>query len=66
MIKRYNTKNKTHAHLIDAEGTSDIEPMKSEIEFLLSKEGYNAKDIEIWFDNMQGLWRWSCKIEPTS
>lgn len=66
MVTRENTEIRTHAHLMDAEGTADTKPMKSEIEFLLSKEDYNAKDIEIWFDNMQGFWRWNCEIEPAS
>ena len=65
IVTRENTEIRTQSHLMDAEGTADTKPTKSEIEFLLSKEGYSTKDIKIWFDNMQGFWRWNCTIEPS-
>lgn len=55
-----------------AEGTSiksgreNIElfkPKKSEISQMLIDEGWQPSDIDIWFDDLQGFWRWSCKIQ---
>ena len=42
-----------------AEGAEDVQPTRPMIvEFL--KLNYLASDkIEIWFDNLQGFWRWS-------
>lgn len=54
-----------------AEGTSikigreDIEsfkPKESEITKILIAEGWQPASIDIWFDDLQGFWRWSCKI----
>ena len=49
---------------MDAGGTADVEPIESEIKALLIKDNYNANSIKIWWDEMQGLWRWWCKILP--
>jgi hypothetical protein len=45
-----------------AEGTSDVEPKANDIEKLLKEENWNIYDVDIWFDYMQGFWRWNCKI----
>ncbi|HRW20972.1 MAG TPA: hypothetical protein P5509_03285 [Bacteroidales bacterium] len=46
-----------------AEGTSDIKPITQDIQKLLRTESYVTEDIKIWFDDMQGFWRWSSTIE---
>jgi len=63
-IIRENTEIRTQFHLMDAGGTADVEPIESEIKALLIKDNYNANSIKIWWDEMQGLWRWWCKILP--
>lgn len=32
--------------------------------YLLKKCGYKTKDINIWWDDMMGLWQWNCDITP--
>ena len=46
----------------DAEGTSDIEPIIDDIKSLLKIENWEGYNIDIWFDDMQGFWRWCCDI----
>ena len=43
-------------------GTSDNEPNKKEIIEHAKGKGYKLNDIEIWFDNMQGFWRFSADL----
>lgn len=55
------------AHQMWAEGTSigsgeGLEPKEQDIQHLLSGEGWVADEIDIWFDDLQKIWRWSCKI----
>lgn len=54
-----------------AEGTSiehgkenidKFKPKKVEIVEMLNKEGWQPSMIDIWFDELQGFWRWSCQI----
>ena len=39
-----------------------LEPKEADIQNLLASEGWIADEIDIWFDNLQKFWRWSCKI----
>ncbi len=61
-VERKNTEIRSHQHLMDAEGTSDIKPKAEDIKALLLSENWESSNIEIWFDNMQGFWRWNCDI----
>ena len=61
-IERKNTEIRDKKHLMDAEGTSDIEPKAEDIKSLLRLENWECSNIDIWFDNMQGFWRWNCDI----
>ena len=45
-----------------AEGTCDLQPNKNDIVVFVQKQNYCALNIEIWFDNMQGFYRWNCDI----
>ena len=64
------TVNRDHTEIYDqspqmwAEGTSigAVEPKEQEIQYLLGSEGWITDEIDIWFDNLQKFWRWSCKI----
>lgn len=62
-VTREETEIRDQAHEMWAEGTSDEMPASSDIETLLKNEGYFASDIERWFDDMQGFWRWNCNIK---
>ena len=64
VISRENTVIRDQEHLMNAEGASDIEPTENAIRRLLVEELWCASEIEIWFDTMQGFWRWSCNITP--
>ncbi|NQY43937.1 MAG: hypothetical protein HRT87_11410 [Legionellales bacterium] len=44
------------------EGTADNEPNKKEMIEHAKGKGYKLNDIEIWFDNMQGFWRFSADL----
>ena len=48
---------------MDAEGTSDEQPTEKAIQTLLGVEGWCCDEIDIWFDDMQGFWRWNCTIK---
>lgn len=61
-IKRENTEIRDHAHLMDAEGTTDVQPTDYEVTQFLASEGFLASEIDICFDSVQGFWRWSCDI----
>ena len=58
MIERGNTEIQKK----NAEGTSDVKIYTLDVSRFLHKEGYHADNIDIWYDNMQGIWRWSCCI----
>ena len=53
-------------HLMDAEFSSDDKPNELQIIGLILKEGYKAKNIDIWFDTMMKFWRASADIEKIS
>ena len=61
-IDRDHTEIRDQAHLMDAEGTSDVKPKDVDIQTLLGAENWCADEIDIFFDDMQGFWRWSCNI----
>jgi len=66
-VDREHTEIFDQAHQMWAEGTSigsgeGLEPKEADIQKLLSGEGWIADEIDIWFDNLQKFWRWSCKI----
>lgn len=63
MLLRKNTEIRSQIHLMDAEGTSDSKPIKLDVKELIKQEGWIASNIEIFYDNMQGFWRWNCKIK---
>lgn len=63
MINRDNTEIRNHAHLMDAEGLEDSQPTEVEIAQFLRDEGWEATNIDIGFDNIMGMWSWSCDID---
>lgn len=66
-VDREHTEICDQAHQMWAEGTSiggseGLEPKETDIQKLLGSEGWEADEIDIWFDTLQKFWRWSCKI----
>ena len=66
-VDRDNTEIFDQEWKMYAEGTSigegeGLEPNEEDIQKLLATEGWIADEIDIWFDNLQKFWRWSCKI----
>ncbi len=57
-----NIEIRDQKHLI---GTSDEEPYVIQISEKIKKLGYNAKaeNIKIFYDNMEGFWRFSADIK---
>jgi hypothetical protein len=53
---------RTQKHLMDAEGTTDTEPSKEAVFNYVKSRGYYADAIDVWYDTMQHIWRWSCNI----
>jgi len=49
-------------HYMDAEGSSDEEPSKQDVEKHLEFEGWASYNIDIWYDSMMGFWQWNCDI----
>jgi hypothetical protein len=61
-LNRKDTEIRDQLHEMCAEGTADDEPMLIDVYSHLAEHGWQAHDIDIWFDNMQKVWRWVCTI----
>ena len=61
-LLRENTEIRDKKFLMDADGTSENEPSELDIIKHLEYEGWLCDEIDIWYDNMMGFWRWNCKI----
>ena len=61
-MNREEVEIRTQAHQMDAEGAHDEKPNSEEIKTLIESEGFRYRNLEIWFDDLQKLWRWSCDI----
>lgn len=55
---------RSQQHEMLVEGTADFKPTENQIMEHGAKNGFFVTDIEIWFDNMQGFWRWNGNIIP--
>jgi len=51
-------------HKMWAEGKQENEPTKEEIVEHLKSEGWQCLDLDMWLDEMMGLWSWQCDILP--
>lgn len=64
ILKRENTEiNTTYPNDYHAEGTSDEKPEEFDVLMHVLDCGYATSNIEIWFDNFQGFWRWYADID---
>lgn len=61
-VERKNTEILDQPHQMCAEGTDDEKPKIEDIEVILKNEGWGVFNVDIWFDTMQGFWRWNCDI----
>ncbi len=62
IIKGIETEIRDQVHLMDAEGTCDERPAEIDIERYLRSRGYAGCQYDIYYDEFQGFWRWSCNI----
>lgn len=62
-VTRENTEIRDQSHEMWAEGTSDTDPHASDIKTFLEEYGYEASNMDSWYDSLQGFWRWSCDIK---
>jgi len=44
------------------EGTADNEPNKDEIIKHAKEKNYKLKNLQVWFDSMQGFWRFGADL----
>ena len=63
MLKREEVELYVQLHQMYAEGAHDDKPTEAIIEVTLLDMGYIATDIDIFFDDVQVLWRWTADIE---
>lgn len=61
-LRREETEIRDQLHLMDAEGTSDVQPSELDVQRHLAEYGWVADEIDIFFDSMQHIWRWNCTI----
>jgi hypothetical protein len=45
-----------------AEGMTDVQVSPQEIENFLHERGYVSYNYDIFYDNMQSVWRWTADI----
>lgn len=46
-----------------AEGITTMKPVEEYIRWMLASEGWIAGEIDVFYDKLQGFWRWECDIE---
>ncbi len=61
-MKRIDFEIRDQEHLMDAGGSQDKKPTVREIVAGLNSEGFRPRNLEIWRDDLQGLWKWSCGL----
>lgn len=61
-LLRENTEIRDQQHEMWAEGSCDDEPTKEEVIAFVKTLGWVGRCVEISFDGMQTVWRWSCDI----
>lgn len=62
--QRYNTEIFDQKHQMYAEGSCDDEPTISEVISFVKLIGWDARCVDISFDGIQNVWRWTCDIKP--
>jgi hypothetical protein len=62
MIKREDIEIFNQQHQMYAEGCQDEKPEEGDVLIAVGLAGYEATDIDIHYDDLQKLWRWTCDI----
>jgi hypothetical protein len=63
MLKLEDTEFFTQPHQMYAEGMSDAEPRVEEIKAFLLGFGYSASSVDVFRDDLQGVYRWTADIK---
>ncbi len=63
MLNRNEVEVFNQVNQMYAEGKHDDKPSELEIKLLLNKEGYEASNIDISYDNLMCLYNWYADIE---
>lgn len=61
-LRRENTEIRDHSHLMDADGSCDLQPSELDVQRHVAECGWVADEIDIFYDSMQHVWRWNCTI----
>jgi len=61
-LSRENTEIRNQSHEMWAEGMEDFEPSKTEIKSFLLSLGYISHVTDIFYDDMQKVYRWNADI----
>ena len=48
---------------MDIDGTSDDEPFACDIVDIVESNGFTLENLDIWFDQLQGFWRFNGDIK---
>jgi len=62
MISIENTTIDDQPHQMVAEGSEDSKIDESEVYMFMDAQGWHVQSIEINFDTLQSVWRWTCKL----
>lgn len=54
------------AYMMYAEGCQYDKPTEVDVSLAVSHAYYYAYNIEIFFDDLQKFWRWTCDIKRTN
>ena len=63
MIKREDFEILNQTHQMRAEGCQQNKPEIYDIEIAVGIAGYEASNIDAFYDDTQELWRWDCDIK---
>ena len=63
MLEQNTYEIKSATHLMYAEGKQVSKPTVTDIKLTMAVNGYDASDIEIWFDDFMTYWCWTADIE---
>jgi hypothetical protein len=61
-VDREHTEIFDQQHQMYAEGMSELKPTTTDINQLITECGFTPNNIDIFYDQFQAIWRWSCDI----
>jgi len=57
-----NSLVRTEPHEMHAEGLCSEQPSKDSVFYYIASKGYASTNIDVWYDDYQKVWRWTCDI----